>query len=66
MHMIVTEGGGDLGALNLTIGKKEHAVLRDSNGRIIARIKINDKCPLKGVPVIIEAPRSTSISRVQN
>lgn len=66
MHIIVKEDEGDLGALNIKIGKKEHAVLRDPQGKVIARFRIKDSCSLTAVPVIIEAPRNMRISRVQN
>jgi len=66
MHVIVKEDEDHLGALNLKIGKKEHAVLRDAQGRIIARFRINNSCNLTAVPVIIEAPRNMRISRIPN
>jgi hypothetical protein len=66
MHIIVKEDESHLGMLNIKIGKKEHAILRDEQGRIVARFRINESCPLRAIPVIIEAPRNMRISRVQN
>jgi len=66
MHIIVKEDESHLGMLNIKIGRKEHAILRDEQGRIIARFRINESCSLRTVPVIIEAPRNMRISRVQN
>jgi hypothetical protein len=66
MNTIVKEDDGDLRILSIKIGKKEHAVLRDAQGRVVARFTIKDSCPLMSVPVIIEAPPELSILRIPN
>lgn len=66
MDTIVKEDDGDLRMLSIKIGKKEHAVLKDAQGQVVARFTIKDSCPLMAVSVIIEAPPELSILRISN
>lgn len=58
----------ELGMLNVTIGEKEHLVLRAPNGEILCKVRINNRFlfshgTLRKVPIVIEAPRDTVIIR---
>jgi hypothetical protein len=52
------------GNLALSINCREVVVLRDSEGNVLARILLNEKChDYPVVPVLIQAPKDISILR---
>lgn len=68
MNDSVKDSTSEFGMLNVTIGEKEHLVLKDSKGEVLCKVRINNRFDfthgnLRKVPIVIEAPRDTVIIR---
>lgn len=61
-----TKDGEKIGALALSIGAREHAVLVDASGKVIARVTVNGKYHKEKVRLVFKAPQSVTILREPN